>query len=163
MHSTGSWLSTWNVLLAPRHACGLLAARAECSPALQDASGMLAARAECSPRAAIRVRIVGCARGMLSPRRNTRASRWLRARNIVHAPQYARGLLAASAECSPRAAIRVRNVGRAHRMFFLCRNTQADRCMHMRVIGRPVPRPPSPILIKMQSSDQKKAIFQMAF
>ena len=56
----GRWLRARNVLPAPQYACG-----------------SLAARAECSPRAAIRVRIVGCARGMFSPRRNTRADRWL--------------------------------------------------------------------------------------
>ncbi len=70
--------------------CGSLAARARnVLPALQYACGSLAARAERSPRAAIRARIVGCARGMFSPRRNTRADRWLRARNVPPAPQYA--------------------------------------------------------------------------
>ena len=101
-------------------------------PAPQYARGSLAAREECSARAAIRVRIVGRARGMFSPRRNTRADRWLRARNGPPAPQYACGSLAARAECPPRAAIRVRIVGCARGMFSPRRNTRADRWLRAR-------------------------------
>ena len=79
-----------NVLRVPQYACG-----------------SLAARAECSPRAAIRVRIVGCACGMFSACRNTRADRWLRVLNVPRVPQYAYGSLAARAECSPRAAVSI--------------------------------------------------------
>ncbi len=96
-------------------------------PAPQYACGSLAAGAECSPRAALRVRVVGRARGMFSRCRNTRADRWPRAQNVLPAPQYACGSLAARAGCSPRAAIRVRIVGRARGMFSPCRNTRADR------------------------------------
>ena len=118
----------------------------------QYACGSLAARAECSPRAAIRVRIIGCACGMFSACRNTRADIWLRVRNVrvfslalssfpargesasrcngkgtfeeetitVRAPRAKEcsvsprasgmGSFAARAECSPRAAIRVRSI-----------------------------------------------------
>ena len=96
-------------------------------PTPQYACGSLAARAECSPRAAIRVQVVGRARGMFSPRRNTRADRWLRARNVLPVPQYASGSLGARAECSPRAAIHLRIVGRARGMFSPRRKTRADR------------------------------------
>ncbi len=103
-------------------------------------------------------------RGMFSPRRNPRADCWLRERNVPHAPQYACGSLAARAECSPRAAmrvrvvgcargecsprtaIRVRIVGCARGTFSPRRNTRADRwlrarddppraAIHVRIVG----------------------------
>ncbi len=131
----------------------------------QYACGSLAVHAECSPRAAIRVQIFGCACGMFvsfllpsppSPpaenpplvatakgrpkRRRSRCAlraqrnvpfppvppAWdhlLRARNVLRVAQYACASLAA----------------RAHKMFLLRRITQADRCLHMQVIGRPSP------------------------
>ncbi len=96
LHNTRAdrWLLVRNVLRVPQYACG-----------------SLAARTECSPRAAIRVTIVGCARGMFSACRNTRTIRWLRVRNVLRVPQHACGSLAARAECSPRAAICGRIVG----------------------------------------------------
>ena len=63
----------------------------------------MAARAECSPRAAIRMRIIGRARGMFWPCRNGRADRWLRGRNALPALQYAPSSLTARKEYSPRA------------------------------------------------------------
>ena len=62
--------------------------------AMTYACGSLAARAKCSPRAAIRVRIIGCACGMFSACRNARADHWLRVRNVLRVPQYACGSLA---------------------------------------------------------------------
>ncbi len=79
-------------------------------PALQYACRSLAARAECCPRAAIRVPVVGCARGILSTRRNTREDCWQRARNVLCAPQYACGILAMRTGCSSCAATRRRIV-----------------------------------------------------
>ena len=101
-------------------------------PAPPCACGSLAARAECSPHAAIRMWIVGRARGMFSARRNTRAGRWPRARNVLPAPQYACGSLVARAECSPCAAIRERIVGRACGMIAPRRNMRADRFLRAR-------------------------------
>ncbi len=81
-----------------------------------------------------RVAIVGCARGKFPPRSNTCGDRWLRARKVAPAPQYAWRSLAARAESSPRAAIRVAIVGCARGRFSPRRNTRGDRWLRARNI-----------------------------
>ncbi len=75
-------------------------------------------------------------KGILIPSAPPVLDHWLRVRNVLRVPQYACGLLAARAECSWRAAIRVRIIGCACGMFPACRNTRADHWLRVRNVPR---------------------------